>query len=69
MKPAILKLFCNDQRWQLKLDSYLRERFDVDLIGFDFVRDGNFCRVIAAQYGRVFNGEAGKSTAQFRTSD
>lgn len=68
MKPAILKLFCNDAHWQLKLDLYLRERFDIDLVGFDFVRDGNFCRVIAAQHGRVFNGEAGKNTAQFRTS-
>jgi hypothetical protein len=69
MKPAILKLFCRDAQWQLKLDSYLRQRFDVDLVGFDFGRDGNFCRTIAAQYGLTFNGEAGKNTAQFRTSN
>ena len=69
MKPAILKLFCSDAQWQFKLDAYLRERFDVDLVAFDFQRDDNFCRMIAAQYGRLFNGQAGKNTAQFRTSN
>jgi hypothetical protein len=37
------------------------------LLHFNFERDGDFCRIIAAQYMRSFDGHPGARTAHLRS--
>ena len=67
MTAEVLLLSCHDMQWQLKLDLYLRQGFDVDLIGFDG-HDASYCQIMSAQHNRYFDVEPEKNIARFRTT-
>jgi hypothetical protein len=64
MRP--LKIDCADGNWKMFLKRNLQEGIEVDLLGLDYLVDGQFCEILAISHSMTLRLDVRNKVGSFR---